>query len=137
MGDGCIKDCKCEYETTGKIPTDAAKDACNEKYGTSCKTAWDGVKDTKYYKDDTTCPTTKKCEKGCHFLHLEWCYVHRYCRSKKSYPTALKGTTAKLAYSYEMCSNAYCWDDFKVWGSDCPDTTKCPAADGTSGSKGP
>lgn len=115
--------CKCLYEGT-TIPAEAAKDAGNPLYGTSCDHAWDGFPGTAYYKNDTECPESQKCEKGCNFLQLEWCYIDPDCEGASSFPTTLPGA-GSLAYSYDVCGNPYCWNDFGGWDEGCPGSADC------------
>jgi len=115
--------CKCKFEGT-TLPQAAANESGNPLYGTSCKEKWDSWPGTKYYKDDTECPTGKMCEKGCNYRNLEWCYVERGCHGAASFDTTMTGV-GNLAYSYEVCGNPYCWNDFGGWDAKCPGGAAC------------
>jgi hypothetical protein len=129
----CADDtCSCVYEGT-TLPESAAAAAGNPLYGTSCAHAWDSFPGTAYYKNSThtyssdymKCPMGTECEKGCNYLQLEWCYVQPGCKGAASFNTTLSGAGVALAYSYEMCGNPYCWDDFGSWDPTCPGGDMC------------
>merc|ERR1712060_844867 len=83
-----------------------------------------GLPGTSYYKGPTECPPSKKCDKGCNYVGLSWCYVKRGCTGAAHFNSTVAGMPSDLAFSYEVCGNPYCWDP-SSW-----DETKCPAGNG-------